>query len=186
MVDENKSGGRNLALTIILGVFISIMVITLVNLVVGYAYPAPDYQDYCNYNDYYAKPYLQGTNCSFDKALDDQVNDCTADRGMPVYEYDANGCAVSLESCDMCAKELENDTEKYNRVSFFIFAIVGFLLIVYGLFSSNLLLQIVSLPAGAILVIEAAIRNFDDKLSVIVVLALLVGLALYLALKKLR
>ena len=76
--------------------------------------------------------------------------------------------------------------EEVIRKTFFIYAVVGFALIVFGLFISALLLQIVSLPAGAFLVIEAAVKNFDDKLFVIIVYGLLIVGALYLALKKLK
>jgi hypothetical protein len=54
------------------------------------------------------------------------------------------------------------------------------------LFSSVLLIQILALPAGAVLVIQAAVKNFDSKLMVICTFALLIVAAIYLALKKLR
>ncbi len=194
---ENKHPihGRTLALTIIVGIFIAIMVITLVNLIVSYSYPAPEYNKYCNsssnyYYSYPAKPYLPqpetNASCFFNSTLNNQVDSCTAQGGSPIYQYNDNGCTVALKQCDFCAKQLDTDTKSYNRVSFFIFAIIGFILVVLGLFIPTLLLQIIALPAGAILVIEAAVKNFDDKLAVIIVLALLVIAAIYLALKKLR
>lgn len=193
---EEKSHGRTLALTIIIGVFIAIMVITLVNLIVSYAYPSPEYNRYCNSSAYsypYAypdKPYLPqpgvNTTCSFNSTLNDQVDACTAKGGAPIYQYDNYGCTVALKKCDLCSQQFDSALKTYNRVSFFIFAIFGFILIVLGLFIPTLLLQIITLPAGAILVIEAAVKNFDDKLAVIIVLGLLVIAAVYLALKKLR
>jgi len=86
----------------------------------------------------------------------------------------------------MCNKEFNDAQNAYNRRTFFIYAIVGFILIVFGLFASSLLLQIVSLPSGAFLVIEAATKNFDDKLFVIITFGLLIIAALYLAIKKLK
>jgi len=59
-------------------------------------------------------------------------------------------------------------------------------LIVAGLFVHILLIQIITMPAGAFLVIEAAVKNFDDKLLVIITFSLLIIAAVYLALKKLR
>jgi hypothetical protein len=59
-------------------------------------------------------------------------------------------------------------------------------LIVVGLFVKPLLIQIATLPAGAVLVIEAAMKNFDNKLMVIITFSLLIATAVYLALKKLR
>lgn len=185
MALEKGRSTKNLALTIIIGVFIAIMVITLVNLIVGYVYVSPQYSDYCN-QSLYGVPSLPGSsNCTFSQNLNNQVNNCSSGRGIPIYQYDSNNCPISI-SCNQCSNQYNAASSKYNRISFFIFAIIGFILIVVGLFISVLLLQIIALPAGAILVIEAAIKNFDDKLSVIIVLTLLVIFAIYLALKKLK
>ena len=187
-MDEQTTGGRKLALTIIIGVFVSIMVITLVNLIVSYTYEAPQYDRYCNGTQYdYSKPYFPSTGeCAFNRSIDEAVNSCTSQRGSVIYEYNDSGCPIAVKNCDLCSKNLEDATKKYNRESFFIFAIIGFILIVVGLFIHVLLLQIITLPAGAILVIESAVRNFDDKLAVIITFALLIVAATYLALKKLR
>jgi hypothetical protein len=58
-------------------------------------------------------------------------------------------------------------------------------MIAIGLFLNPLLLQIILLPAGAWLVIEGSLSNFDEKLSVIIAFALLIIAAVYLAMKKL-
>ncbi len=128
---------RRLALTIILGIFISIMIIILFNLIVSYIYPGPEYNTFCE------------------------------------------------TSSETCYQLYQDALEVYNRVTFFIFAIIGFLLIVVGLFINILLIQLVTLPAGALLAIQAAIRNLDDKLSVIIIFSLLIAAAIFLAIKKL-
>ena len=109
-----------------------------------------------------------------------------ANAGMPVYDYDAQGCTSNLKICDFCSKQFDDAIQKYNRNTFFIFALIGFILIVAGLFVHTLLLQLVTLPAGAFLVIEAAVKNFDNKLAVIIVFALLIVAAIILALRKLK
>src|SRR3989344_5608796 len=161
--------GRNFALTIILGVFIAIMVSILFNLIVSYLYEPPKYEDYCSGLQREAYPVKYGydvscQNCTFSKPLQEQVDSCTSEGGTPIYEYDDKGCTVSLKSCDMCNKEFESVMKEYNRNTFFVFAVIGFALIVVGLFVSPLLIQIAALPSGAFLVIEAAVKNFDDKL----------------------
>jgi hypothetical protein len=191
-IKENLKG-RNFALTILLGVFISIMVITLFNLIVDYSYEAPKYEDYCKGVDFYGSyPIKYGTsndicgNCSFSKELQEQVDQCMQDGGMTIYEYDNQGCTVALKQCNFCQKDYDEAIKVHNRQTFFIFAVIGFILIVLGLFIETLLLQIITLPAGAFLVIEAAVKNFDDKLFVIVVFGLLIIAAIYLALKRLK
>jgi len=192
--DKNKmSPGRNLALTIILGAFIAIMVITLFNLIVDYAYPRPEYNQFCNgtnfgrvYPEKMAGGIVEGnTCCNFSKSLQEGQDKCYSQEGQPVFEYDNYGCPSSIKECDLCNKEFDNATKSYNREAFFIFAVIGFLLIVAGLFVTLLLIQLITLPAGAFLVIEAGVKNFDDKLFVIIIFSLLISAAVYLALKKL-
>ena len=181
--------GRNFALTIILGVFIAVMLSILFNLIVSYAYPSPEYNDYCKIEgQLYPKGYsADGTQeCTFSKELQTQTDACTLSGGMPVYEYNAVGCTTGLKKCDMCNKEFESAMKDYNFKTFFVFALVGFVLIVVGLFVSPLIVQIASMPAGAVLVIEAAVKNFDNKLLVIITFALLIALAITLAIKKLK
>ena len=185
--------GRNFALTILLGIFIAIMVITLFNLLVSYVYEPPKYEDFCrglqNTGPY---PVKYGTgnevcgNCTFSRELQVQVDKCQQENGIPIYDYDSKGCTSALKECDMCNKEMDDAMKNYNRSTFFVFALIGFILIVMGLFIGVLLLQIITLPAGAFLVIEAAVKNFDDKLLIIITFTLLIIAAVILALKKLK
>lgn len=188
---KEKTNARKLALTILIGVFIAIMVITLFNLLVSYVYPGPEYEKYCTGFDYGPYPAKIGAancnvNCTYSPGLQEEQDSCVQKRGQAIFNYDSNGCAVSLKICDMCQVEFDDAIKAYNRATFFVFAVIGFALIVLGLFISNLLIQIISLPAGAFLVIEAAVKNFDDKLYVIITFALLIIAATYLAIKKLR
>ena len=106
--------------------------------------------------------------------------------GQPRYNYDSRGCVTSYRDCNMCGKQFDDAQKEYNRKTFFIFALIGFALIIYELFAGSLLLQIVSLPSGAFLVIQSATNNFDDKLFVIITFGILIVAALYLAIKKLK
>jgi hypothetical protein len=189
-LDSKPLKGRNFALTIILGVFIAIMLCVLVNLIVDYVYPGPQYETYCKGMlggpVSYPTADVKGGCCTSTKELQEQVQSCVNEGNSPVYEYDTNGCPKSLKECNDCNQRFGDTTKVYNRQVFFVFAAVGFVLIVAGLFVAPLLLQISLLPAGAFLVIEAAVKNFDSKLTVIIVFALLIVAAVYLALKKLR
>jgi len=191
-LNKEKLHGRNFALTILLGVFIAVMVVVLFNLLVSYAYESPKYEDICkNINSGpYPVKYGVGTeqcaNCTFSKSLQEQTDKCVQDGGMAVYDYDSKGCTVSLKECNMCNKQFNDAVAKYNRNTFFVFAAIGFILIISGLYVAPLLVHISTLPAGAVLVIEAAVKNFDDKLFVIITFALLIVAAVVLALRKLK
>jgi hypothetical protein len=184
--------GRNFALTILLGIFIAIMVCVLFNLIVSYAYEPPKYEDVCknvNYGTYpekYGVPFNQCNNCTFSKALQEQTDKCIQNGGTAIYDYDDKGCSTSIKECNMCNKQFEDAMTKYNRNTFFIFAVIGFILIIVGLYAKPLLIQLSTLPAGASLVIEATVKNIDDKLLVIITLALLIIAAVTLALRKLK
>ena len=190
---EDKLSGRNFALTIIVGIFIAVMVITLFNLLVSYVYEPKEYQDFCkgieNIGPYPVKYGISNEvcgNCSFSKELQIQTEKCFQEGGIAIYDYNEKGCTSSIRECNFCNKEFEDSMKSYNRSTFFVYAIIGFALIVIGLFIQVLLIQIITLPAGATLVIEAAIKNFDNKLYVIITFTLLIIAAIYLALKKLR
>lgn len=191
--EVNKLSGRNFALTILLGVFIAVMVVSLFNLVVEYAYESPKYEDYCKgiesmgpYPVKYGVSNEVCGNCTFSPSLQQQTDECYEEMGIPVYDYDSKGCTVSIKECNFCTKQFEAAMKEYNWDTFFVFAAIGFALIVAGLFIPILLIQIITLPAGAFLVIEAAVKNFDNKLLVIITFSLLIIAAVYLALKKLR
>lgn len=185
--------GRNFALTILLGIFIAIMVSVLFNLIVSYAYEPPEYEQVCrNINGMGVYPTKLGvsteqcSNCTFSKELQEETDKCILNGGMAIYNYDDKGCTISIKECNMCNKEFEDAMAKYNKDTFFIFAIIGFILIIGGLYASPLLIQISTLPAGAILVIEAAVKNFQDKLLIIITFSLLIIAAVVLALRKLK
>src|SRR4030042_2342328 len=185
---KEKLKGRNFALTILLGVFIAIMVCILFNLIVDYVYPGPNYEEMCKslMGTYSVEPmgkYISEKclNCTFSKSTQGQFDNCAREGGTPIPEYDDNGCTVAMKECNMCNKDFENALKSYNREAFFIFAAIGFALIVTGLFVQPLLIQIATLPAGAVLVIEAAMRNFDSRLMVIITFTLLIVAAIYLA-----
>lgn len=190
---DKKLSGKNFALTILLGIFIAIMVVTLFNLTVSYIYEGPEYDTYCKGVESMGPyPVKYGTsnevcgNCTFSPSLQQATDKCYEDMGIPVYNYDSNGCTIAIKECNMCTKTFETEMTKYNRNTFFVFAAIGFALIVSGLFIHILLIQLITLPAGAFLVIEAAVKNFDNKLLVIITFTLLIIAAVYLALKKLR
>ncbi|MCU0642394.1 MAG: hypothetical protein MUF61_02345 [archaeon] len=191
--EAKKMSGRNFALTIVLGIFIAIMVATLFNLIVDYVYEGPKYEDYCkgveSQGPYPVKYGLSNEacgNCTFSNDLQRETEECWNNRGMPIYNYDDKGCTSSIKECNLCGKSFEDAMKAYNRKTFLVFALMGFALIAAGLSIPVLLIQILTLPAGAFLVIEAAVKNFDDKLYVIIIFSLLIISAIYLALKKLK
>ena len=126
-MEDKKLSGRNFALTIIIGVFIAIMVITLFNLLVSYVYEPPEYQNFCkgvegrgSYPVKYGISNEVCGNCTFSKTLQEQTEKCVQENGIAIYDYDEKGCTSILKECDMCNKNFEDSMKAYNRNTFFI------------------------------------------------------------------
>jgi hypothetical protein len=146
------------ALSIVISVILTIIIVSLVNVGASLFLNEPEYDDYCG-------------NISIPK----DVEEGTIAEG----EY--------MKAMDDCRMEYENAMEPYNQKRFYIFALIGFVLLIYGLFVSELLLQITSLASGGILVFEGIVTNLENKLVVFVsLLAILVifGILAYRIIKK--
>ena len=95
-------------------------------------------------------------------------------------------CDQEQINWEECNSEYDSARDKYNQNIFYIFAGIGLILLLMGLFIEFPLIQITGLSTGGILVVEGLIRNFENKISVfiasIIVLVIFVGLAI----KKLK
>ena len=92
-----------------------------------------------------------------------------------------------IQEQDECWEEYDAAREPYNQKRFYIFAGIGFALLIFGLFIKEMLLQITGLASGGILVFEGIVSNLQDKLIVFIsLLAILVifGVLAYRIIKK--
>ncbi len=98
-------------------------------------YPSPQYDDFCitRAGLYPEKIYApQETNCTFSRQLQEQVDECYANQGQPVYEYNDNGCTTALKTCDYCSKDFEEAEKSYSKIIFIISLIVGIITLLIG------------------------------------------------------
>lgn len=146
------------ALSILISIILTIIIVSLVNVGTSLFLDEPDYNDYCGN---VSIPNLEKTG--------------SIEEG----EY--------MKAMDDCSRDYEKAREPYNQKRFYIFALIGFVLLIYGLFASELLLQITSLASGGILVFEGIVTNLEDKLIVFIsLLAILIifGILAYRIIKK--
>lgn len=117
---------RRILIIFVIGVLFAI----LSQAVIDAIYPAPKYEDYCNYNMGPESMFkVQPANCT---TLD--FSACYNIRGTPVnYTYDSNGCPVSYK-CSMCQQDFDKHQEKYNFIVFIISSILGLIGIAIGLY----------------------------------------------------
>ena len=99
-------------------------------------YPSPEYEDYCTagrFDTYYpTKPLPAGQSCEFPRNLQDAQNQCYADKGQPVWEYDNNGCQIALKECDYCQREYDEADKAHAKVVFIIAVIIGIITLLVG------------------------------------------------------
>jgi uncharacterized membrane protein len=99
-------------------------------------YPSPQYNDFCTGNEFgvMTKPLPNGQYpvCNFSKSLQEQQDRCYVEEGQPIFNYDDNGCAVSVKECDMCNKQFNDAQKAHAQVVFFIALIVGIIALITG------------------------------------------------------
>ena len=99
-------------------------------------YPSPKYDDFCKNNirgPYPEKVFPGGVqNCTYSKQLQEQMDQCYADKGQPVFEYDDYGCSISLKECDYCQRDFEEAQKNYSKVIFIIALIAGIITLIIG------------------------------------------------------
>lgn len=95
-------------------------------------YASPQYEDFCNSAKYAGPIVYAKEQCNFSTGLEREQQNCYTNRGQPVFEYNGNGCPISLKECDMCNKEFENAQDKHSKAVFIISIIVGIIALIVG------------------------------------------------------
>jgi len=100
-------------------------------------YASPQYDDFCTagrFDAYYpTKPIAVGEpNCSFSRELQDKQNQCYADKGQPIFEYDDNGCQIALKTCDYCQRDYDDALDQHSKIVFIVAIIIGVITLIVG------------------------------------------------------
>ncbi len=132
---------RQLGLTIIIGIILTTLIVSLSNIGMGLIYERPDYSDYCE--DYREKAVMP-------EEIPEQTH-------------------------ETCQPEYEDSMKNYNQIRFYVFSIIGFILLLLGLWHKELLIQITGLATGGILVLQGVVMNLENKLAVFVTLLLILA-----------
>lgn len=152
---------KNLSVTILISIVIAIVLIGITQVGMSIYEEAPNYQDYC-------KPNL------IDKRIL-TMEDCVAGGGQWLAEN--NYCEPI---CDQ--NKFENDQKEFNQKRFYIIGTVGLILILAGLFITVPIIQWSGISSGGILIIQSIVMNFQNKISVLIYLIIIliaVGLGVW-------
>ena len=164
-------------------VAIAILFTTFILVTIDAFYERPQYEDYCDSKERAPRlPLMEKQNCTYEQ-LEEEM-DCYDQEGMPEFDY-SSGCAV-FEKCNFCNKELDDAHEKYSNFIFLILAPLGALAIIFGVYYKIEFLGSGFMFSGIILMFYGTIQNFEDlnKFLKIFVIALELGLVLFIAYKK--
>lgn len=145
-----------LALSILISIILTAILIATVNVGTSLFMNEPDYNNYCNTSK--SIP-IDNENITL------QV--CEANNGTwTPQNIQCIKAPCPQGYCDFYAKcsQAYNDAQKpYNQSRFYVFAGLGFILLLIGLFAKENLIQITGLATGGILVVEGIVMNIQNK-----------------------
>ncbi|MGV8152446.1 MAG: hypothetical protein ACP5OG_05170 [Candidatus Nanoarchaeia archaeon] len=157
---------NKLFLTIIVSIILTAIIISLVNVGMSLFLPSPNWDDYCGA----MRPvYIDEANMTSEI--------CTANGGEWItkdIKCFTTPCPQGY--CDYyskCQKEYDNALKPYNQIRYYIFAGIGFILLLIGLFAIENMIQLTGLATGGILVLQGIVMNFQNKLIVFISLILI-------------
>ncbi len=155
---------NKLGLSIIISIILTVIIVSTVNVGVSLFMNEPEYDQYCN------------TTKSYDIQTYDNITRefCESNNGtwtpQPIECIKAPCPQGYCDFYAKCSKAYENAIKPYNQKKFYIFASLGFILLLIGLFIVENLVQITGLATGAILVFEGIVTNLENKLAVFITL----------------
>lgn len=122
---------------LVLGISIFIVYLLVLNFGIEAFYPSPQYEDYCNNQNYYypgtypTKPVTDGVNCTFNPTPQQQ-DMCSRQGGSLIAAtYDSNGCPATY-TCDTCGQEYNDAQKPYSQRVFLISLIAGIITLLAG------------------------------------------------------
>lgn len=158
---------NKLALSIIISIILTIILVSTVNVGTSLFLKEPKYEDYCNYSK--TVPIETYDNITRDV--------CEANNGtwtpQNVQCFKAPCPQGYCDFYQKCNQAYSDAQKPYNQFRFYIFAGLGFLLLLIGLFAFENLIQITGLATGGILVFEGIVTNLENKLVVFISLILI-------------
>lgn len=155
---------NKIALTILISIILTAIIVSLVNVGTSLFLNEPDYEDFCDYT------------MDFRPELYENITQEICESNNGTWEPQAIKCVQApcpTGYCDFyskCQKAYEKAREPYNQTRFYIFASLGFVLLIVGLFTKENLIQITGLATGGILVFQSIIFNLENKLAVFLTL----------------
>ena len=145
---------NRLALTIIVSIILTIILVSLVNVGASIILERPDYDDFC----------FNGPVPSTQEKCE-EINGTWVER--ETEQVEGVVTKIGFSQCELdhreCREEYNEVIGENNQLRYYLFAGIGFLLLLVGLFSVENMFQITGLATGAILVTQGIVTNLENK-----------------------
>lgn len=161
---------NKLALSIIISIILTIILVSTVNVGTSLFLKEPAYEKYCDYTK--SSPIETYDNIT--KELCESNNGTWTPQNIQCVK---DPCPQGY--CDFyqkCSQAYSEALKPYNQSKFYIFAGIGFILLLVGLFVRENLVQLTGLTTGGILVFEGIVTNLENKGVVFVSLLLILAI----------
>lgn len=148
---------NKITLTIIISIILTIILVSTVNVGTSLFLDEPKYDKFCDYT----KSYPIDTYDNITKELCEDNNGTWIPQNIQCVKAP---CVQGY--CDFyqkCNQDYQDSLKPYNQTRFYIFAIIGFTLLLVGLFNKENLVQLTGLTTGGILVFEGIVMNLENK-----------------------
>ncbi len=147
---------NKLALTIIVSIILTIIIVSITNVGTSLFLDEPEYEDYCG--------------ASMEKM---RLSPGTTEEERIAFDQEQ----------EKCSGEYRDAMKPYNQIRYYIFAGLGFVILLIGLFTKENMIQFTGLASGGILVTQGVVINLQNKLVVFLSLLAILGIFGILALR---
>lgn len=153
---------NKLALSILISIILTAILISTVNVGTSLFLSEPTYDQFCNYTKTIP---LETYDNITKQTCEDNNGTWTPQNVQCIKAPCPQGYCDFYQKCQQAYSEA---LKPYNQFRFYIFAGLGFLLLLIGLFAIENLIQITGLATGGILVVEGIIMNLENKMVVFI------------------
>jgi len=153
---------NKLALSILISIILTVIIVSTVNVGTSLFLKEPEYDRFCNYT----KTIPLETYDNITKDVCEQHNGTWTPQNVQCIKAP---CPQGY--CDFyqkCSQAYSDAQKPYNQYRFYIFAGLGFILLLVGLFAVENLIVITGLATGGILVFEGIVQNWQNKTIVFI------------------
>jgi len=146
-----------LALSILISIILTAIIVATVNVGTSLFLNEPKYEDFCNYS----KSIYMDSYENITREVCENYNGTWTPQNVQCVKVP---CPQGY--CDFytkCNQSYQDAQKPYNQFRFYIFAGLGFALLLIGLFYKENLIQITGLSTGGILVLQGIVMNIQNK-----------------------